>query len=107
MAKRPDRPDTRNTKARLKAQRMEDHRLYLSEHNGIKQVIDRIVKIENEGVTMEAQELQANKIALDARLKLLNKQMPDLKAVEISQDPDSDGFILKVERVVVDAKPAD
>ena len=104
---RPDRPDTRGSvKTRLKAQRAEDHRLYLSEHNGIKQIIDRVVKIEETGLHMEPQELQAQKIALDARLKLLNKFLPDLKAVEISNDPEGDGFIVKVERVIVDAKPS-
>jgi hypothetical protein len=50
----------------------------------VQQVIVNIEKIEERGPTMEAQELNALKIANDQRLKLVNKYLPDLKATEIT-----------------------
>jgi hypothetical protein len=50
----------------------------------VQQVIVNIEKIEAQGASMEAQELNALKIANDQRLKLVNKYLPDLKATEIT-----------------------
>lgn len=83
--------DTRHTKYRLQQQRQEDLRAFLSERLSLGHVLDTIDKIENEGVSMEAQELQARKIALEAKLKLMNKYLPDLKNVEMKGDVEHSG----------------
>ena len=56
----------------------------LAEQGHVQQVIVNIEKIEQHGATMEAQELNALKIANDQRLRLVNKYLPDLKATEIT-----------------------
>ena len=40
--------------------------------------------MEKEGASMEANELTAIKYATDARLKLINKYLPELKATEMT-----------------------
>lgn len=47
------------------------------------------------------------KMSVDAWEKIGQYTSPKLRSVEVSQDPDGGGFILKVERVVVDAKSTD
>jgi len=83
--------DTRHTKYRLREERQESLRALLSERVSIAHVLDNIDKINNEGVMMEPQELQAKKIALDAKLRLMNKYLPDLKSVEMSGDVEHSG----------------
>lgn len=47
-------------------------------------------------------ELPAEKFKTETRLKLLNKVLPDLKAVEHSGDADNPLFVERVERFIVD-----
>lgn len=73
-----------NNPAKQRAMRQEQLRTYLSEKCRLEHVIDNIVKMEREGASMETNELNAIKYATDARLKLINKYLPELKATEIS-----------------------
>lgn len=47
-------------------------------------------------------ELPVEKFKTETRLKLLNKVLPDLKAVEHSGDADNPLFVERVERFIVD-----
>ena len=73
-----------NNPAKQRAMRQEQLRTYLSEKCRLEHVIDNIVKMEKEGASMEANELTAIKYATDARLKLINKYLPELKATEMT-----------------------
>lgn len=73
-----------NNPAKQRAMRQEHLRAYLSEKCRLEHVIDNIVKMEKEGASMEANELTAIKYATDARLKLINKYLPELKATEMT-----------------------
>ena len=63
--------------------RQESLREMLAERCRVQHVLDNIEKLETQGAAMEAQELQAMKYAVDARLKLIGKYLPDVKAIEI------------------------
>ena len=69
--------------------RQEALRDQLSSQKLVEKVIDNITKMEQQGAAMEGQELQALKAATESRLKLINKYLPDLKAMELTGDPDS------------------
>ena len=67
----------------LRAKRQEDHRLKLSEGQHLRYAIESIVKIEGlKPSDTVVQELAILKTASELRLKLVNKYLPDLKAVE-------------------------
>lgn len=83
-----------------RAIRQEDHREDLAEQDHITKVIDNIILIEGLSVKTKGEDgdidykdLQLNqfklnqlKTAVDLRLKLVNKYLPDLKNVEIAND---------------------
>ena len=73
---------TRNTKQR--AVRQQALREQLETQGHLQQVVDIIDKIRNEDNCIEQDMVARYKIALDAKLKLINKFCPDLKAVEMS-----------------------
>jgi len=73
-----------NNPAKQRAMRQEQLRTYLSEKCRLEHVIDNIIKMEKEGASMETNELNAIKYATDARLKLINKYLPELKATEMT-----------------------
>lgn len=64
--------------------RQEALRDQLSNQKLVEKVIDNVKKMEEQGKSMESQELNALKAANDARLRLINKYLPDLKAVELT-----------------------
>jgi len=68
----------------------------------LQKVIDTVEEIADLGKTMDQHELNRLKTANEQRLKMVNKYLPDLKAVEISGDEDSPLMITKVERVIVE-----
>ena len=70
--------------AKQRAMRQEQLRTYLSEKCRLEHVIDNIIKMEKQGASMEPNELTAIKYATDARLKLINKYLPELKATEMT-----------------------
>lgn len=83
--------DTREAKHRLREQRQDALREYLSNKCSLEHIIDSIENIEKAAISMKAQELQGKKIALEARLKLLAKYLPDLKNVEMKGDVEHSG----------------
>jgi len=70
---------TRNRRIRQEALREQLQAKGLERH-----VLDIADKLQTEGASMEAQEIQALKASAELRLKLLNKCLPDLKATELS-----------------------
>jgi len=99
--------DSRNTQTRQKQMRQEALREYLSNKCSLEHIIDSIALLDDVSIELDQLMISRKKTALESRIKLLGKYLPDLKSVEVSQDPDGGGFILKVERVVVDAKSTD
>ena len=53
------------------------------------QVIRIADKLDNQHLELEATHISALKASAELKLKLINKYMPDLKAVELSQDPEN------------------
>lgn len=53
------------------------------------QVINIANKLDEQHLVLEATHISALKASAELKLKLINKYMPDLKAVEHSQDPDN------------------
>lgn len=70
--------------------RQEALREQLQANQLITQTLDRVKKLD--GLDLEPNQIAAIKAANDASLRLLAKVLPDLKAVEISQDPDNPVF---------------
>jgi|GEM_PF-4693397 len=67
----------------------------LSKQKLVEKAIDNIKKMEELGAAMEPTELNALKYATDARLKLVNKYLSDLKSTELSMDGGGEGGSLK------------
>lgn len=76
----------------------------LSSRGLLQQALDAIDRISDLDSELDSEKVNRLKIANEQRLKLINKYLPDLKAVEISGDEDSPLVITKVERVIVNAK---
>jgi hypothetical protein len=91
-----------NNPAKQRAMRQEQLRTYLSEKCRLEHVIDNIIKMEKEGASMETNELNAIKYATDARLKLINKYLPELKATEVTGEG-GEGLTVAVVRKRFDA----
>ena len=68
----------------------------LSKQKLVEKVIDNVRKMEEQGASMESQELNALKAANDARLRLINKYLPDLKAMELTGE---DGNPIEVDHL--------
>lgn len=64
--------------------RQEALREQLSKQKHVEQVIVNVKKLEEQGASMDGAEAQALKYATDARLKLINKYLPDLKSTELT-----------------------
>jgi hypothetical protein len=61
-------------------------------------LIDNIIKMEKQGASMETNELNALKYATEARIKLLGKYLPDLKATEMTGEGGGDLFVSLIKR---------
>lgn len=72
---------TRNTKQR--AVRQEALREQLSNQKHLEYVIDLVEKLSDENVVINSEMLSRYKIAIDARFKLINKYLSDLKSQEV------------------------
>ena len=94
------------TSATRKANRMaidkEALRRYLSENNRIQQVIKNIEKLEDLKTAMEQGEITRLNSAINARLALLKKYLPDEKSIEIKN---ADGESFKTESTVFNFVP--
>ena len=87
-----------NSPAKMRAMRQESLRDLLSKQKHLEKAVDNIVKIEKEGASMEANELNALKYATEARIKLLGKYLPDLKATEVTGDGGDDLVVSLIKR---------
>lgn len=85
--------DTRTRAQRNKAVRQEALREQLSKQKLVEKVIDSIEKIDNAAGTMESAEIQAHKLVIDTRLKLIDKYLPSLKSVDIEGDIEHSGSL--------------
>ena len=72
--------------AKNRAIRQDSLREMLSKKCTVEQVLKNIIKMEEQGASMESVELQALRAATDTRVKLLNKYIPDLKSMELVGD---------------------
>lgn len=63
--------------------RREEMIRYLKERGKTQYVFDLIDKLEDESLDMDALTIQRLRAALDTRVKLLGKYLPDMKAVEM------------------------
>lgn len=64
--------------------RRDELRRYISEQGKVHHIFDTIGKLEDLKNPLEPVEVQRLGKAIDSRLKLLNKYLPDIKAVEVS-----------------------
>lgn len=76
-------------KNRNRAIRQEALREQLSSQKHIEHVVDCINKMQDESQDIDPAYVTRLKIAIDSRLKLVNKYLPDLKAMELDVVPDS------------------
>jgi len=75
--------------AQNKKIRQEALREQLSSQKHVEHVIDIAKKLSDPNNEMESTDIQRYKAAADIKLKLINKYLPDLKAVELSTDEDN------------------
>ena len=90
-----DKSSGNSRAAKNKQIRKEALRDQLSQQKHIEHVVDitnKLSKLENEFDNLEVQRL---KIAAELKLKLINKYLPDLKAVELTGKDGSD-FIIRL-----------
>jgi len=64
--------------------RQENLRDQLAAQGHVQHVVDIATKFRDTAVSMDPQEMQGLKHAADIHLKLINKYLPDMKAVEIN-----------------------
>lgn len=90
-----DKSSGNSRAAKNKQIRKEALRDQLSQQKHIEHVVDiteKLSKLENEFDNLEVQRL---KIAAELKLKLINKYLPDLKAVELTGKDGSD-FVIRL-----------
>ena len=75
--------DRRNIKSKERETRREELILYLQERGKVQYVFDIIQKLEDESLELDALQIQRLRAAMDARINLMKKYLPDLKAMEI------------------------
>jgi len=63
--------------------RREELIIFLKERGKLNYVFDIITKLEDPTYEMDALQIQRLRAALDTRVKLLGKYLPDMKAVEM------------------------
>lgn len=78
--------DSRNTATRRRQARQEELREQLRAKGLEQHVLECARKLHDEYKTLEASQIQSLKASADLRLKMMNKYLPDLKAVEHSVD---------------------
>lgn len=86
----------------------EELKRFLSERGKVDYIFDCVEKLEDLSNPMEGVEVQRVSKAIDARLRLLNKYLPDEKAVELKN---ADGEVFKtqtaIEWTIQPVKPID
>ena len=69
--------------------RQDSLRDQLANQKHIEQVVESIKKLEELGTQLDSVEVNRIKGAIDSRIKLVSKSLPDLKSIELSGDEDS------------------
>ena len=82
--------DTANVAAKNKRIRQEALREKLAAGGLVQQVLETAKKLHDGHMDLEPSQIQALKAAAELRLKLVNKYLPDLKAVEIEGNVSND-----------------
>ena len=81
------RRDKRLTRAQQNRQiRQDEMRRAIAEKARADHILIGVYRLENEANEMTAQEISALGKALDIRMKLLNKYLPDLKSIEVTKE---------------------
>lgn len=75
--------------AKNKKIRQEALRDQLSNQKLVEHVIDIAKKLNDQHLELDSTHIQALRASADIRMKLINKYLPDLKAIEHSNDPDA------------------
>ena len=75
-------PDTRTRAQRNRAIRQEALREQLEKQKHVEHVIDMVQKIADVDKDLEPDKVSRLKIAIDAKMKLVNKYLPDMKHME-------------------------
>lgn len=96
--------DTRTKAQRNRAIRQEALREQLAAGGHLQHVIDMANKMADVAVDMDSIEIQRLRAAMDVKLKLVDKYLPSLKAVEVTGEEGGAIMVTKVERVIVDPK---
>ena len=80
-----------NSAAKRREINRDELRRYLAERGKVSHVFDSIEKLEDETLDLEALQVTRIKYAIDTRLALLKKFLPDEKSIEI-KNPDGEVF---------------
>ncbi len=75
--------------AKNRAVRQEAIREQLTNGGHIQHVVDIATKLQKQHLELESSAIQALRAAADIKLKLISKYVPDLKSIEVSQDPEN------------------
>ena len=86
-----------------RAVRQESLRELLQAQGHLQHVIELLDHLADLDKKLDAQEIQRIKTVIDAKLKLIGKYLPDLKAMELTGD---EGGPLQVERVMRLVQPS-
>jgi hypothetical protein len=78
-----------NNAAKNKAIRQEALREQLSNGGHVQHVVDIARKLQEGHLVLESTHIAALKAAADIKLRLIGKYIPDLKSIEVSQDPEN------------------
>lgn len=78
--------DKRNIKSKERETRREELIKFLQERGKLQYVFDIIQKLEDESVELDALQFQRLRAAMDARINLLKKYLPDTKSMEIGMN---------------------
>jgi hypothetical protein len=76
--------DSRNAATRNRQIRQEALRDQLQTQGHLQHVIDISGKLSDEAINLDREIVNRYKIVLETKLKLINKYLPDLKAVEVT-----------------------
>lgn len=82
--------DTRTMAQKRRALNQDELREFLSKQKHIEHVIKICGELDNEAIEMDAVTVNRKKTVIDTKLKLLNKYLPDLKAVEVTGEGGSE-----------------
>lgn len=76
----------KNIKSATREVRREELIRFLQERGKLQYVFDIIKKLEDETVELDALQIQRLRAAMDTRVRLLGKYLPDMKAIEMTAE---------------------